>query len=89
MSTSRRTRSTGSKGVTITSSLSIAPEDATQGARVRVPTLKGDVTLTVPAGSATGDRLRLRGRGLPGRLPGEPPGHHFVTLEVDPRSHRA
>jgi len=38
---------------------------AVLGATVRVETPDGAVNLTIPAGSATGRRLRLRGRGLP------------------------
>jgi curved DNA-binding protein len=38
---------------------------AVLGGPVRVATLDGDVDLTVPAGTATGRRLRLRGRGWP------------------------
>lgn len=38
--------------------------EATMGARVTVPTPSGPVELTVPAGSASGQRLRLKGRGL-------------------------
>ncbi len=56
----------------------IAPWDAALGASIEVPTLAGPVNLNVPAGSDTGRRLRLRGRGMPG----EPPGDQFVVLEV-------
>lgn len=39
--------------------------EATLGARVRVPTISGSVELTVPPGTSTGQRLRLRGQGAP------------------------
>jgi curved DNA-binding protein len=36
-----------------------------------VPTPDGTVQLTVPKGSAAGRKLRLKGRGLPGKNPGD------------------
>ena len=45
--------------------LSIWPWQAVLGADVRIDTPDGAVTLTVPAGTQNGRRLRLRGRGLP------------------------
>lgn len=44
--------------------LALAPWEAALGAEVEVPTLDGAVLLTVPAGTRTGRKLRLRGRGL-------------------------
>src|SRR6202453_1272306 len=46
--------------------LPLAPWEAALGAKVAVPTLGGTVELTVPAGAQSGQKLRLRGRGLPG-----------------------
>ena len=34
------------------------------GARVAVPTLEGEVELSIPAGSSSGRKFRLRGKGL-------------------------
>ena len=42
-----------------------------------VPTLGGSVEMRIPAGAQSGQKLRLRGRGLPGN----PPGDQFVQLE--------
>jgi curved DNA-binding protein len=58
--------------------LPIAPWEAALGARVQVPTLGGVVNLKIPPGSQSGQRLRLKGRGLPG----DPPGDELVTLEI-------
>lgn len=40
--------------------------EAARGARITVPTIDGPVTVTVPPGSSSGRRLRLKGRGVPG-----------------------
>ena len=58
--------------------LPITPWDAALGATVTVPTLGGEVDLKIPAGSNSGTRMRLRGRGMPGKTPGD----QFITLEV-------
>jgi curved DNA-binding protein len=47
--------------------LSVAPWEAALGAAVSVPTLEGAASLRIPAGTQGGQRLRLRGKGLPGR----------------------
>ena len=51
--------------------LPLAPWEAARGATVDAPTPEGTVQLTVPAGSAAGRKLRLKGRGLPGKTPGD------------------
>lgn len=56
----------------------ISPWEAALGANIEVPTLAGAVQLNVPAGSDSGRRLRLRGRGMPG----QPAGDQFVVLDV-------
>ncbi|MGC4028807.1 MAG: DnaJ C-terminal domain-containing protein [Steroidobacteraceae bacterium] len=58
--------------------LSVAPWEAALGAQLQLPTPGGAVELRIPAGSRAGTRLRLRGRGLPSR----PPGDLYVTLQI-------
>lgn len=58
--------------------LPIAPWEAALGATVSVPTLGGKVSLKVPAGAQSGQRMRLKGRGLPGKTPGDA----YVQLEI-------
>jgi curved DNA-binding protein len=66
--------------------LPLAPWEAALGAKVAVPTLGGTVELTVPAGSQSGQKLRLRARGLPGN----PAGDQMVTIKlVTPAAHGA
>jgi curved DNA-binding protein len=45
--------------------LPLTPWEAALGATVEVPTLAGTVNLKVPAGTRSGQQLRLSGRGLP------------------------
>ena len=45
--------------------LSLWPWQAVLGGEVRIDTPDGQVTLTIPSGTQSGRRLRLRGRGLP------------------------
>ncbi len=45
--------------------LPISPWDAALGAKVHLETLDGDITLTIPPGSQSGQKLRIKNRGLP------------------------
>ncbi len=58
--------------------LPVAPWEAALGAQVEVPTPGGPVQMKIPAGARAGQRLRLKGRGLPGK----PPGDELVVLEI-------
>ena len=58
--------------------LPLAPWEAALGARVKAPTPDGIVDLTIPAGSTAGRKLRLKGRGIPGK----PPGDLYVVLQI-------
>ncbi|NNK33999.1 MAG: DnaJ domain-containing protein [Xanthomonadales bacterium] len=58
--------------------LPVAPWEAALGATVPVPTPLGRVELKIPANSAAGRKLRLKGRGIPAN----PPGDLFVVLNV-------
>ena len=58
--------------------LRVAPWEAALGASVDVSTPDGTVEMSVPAGSQTGRKLRLRGRGIPGNSPGD----FYVVLEL-------
>ena len=62
------------EGDDITLELPISLTEAVLGGPVRVPTPTGDVTMSVPKGSNTGTKLRLRGKGraTPRRRPGRP-----------------
>ena len=51
------------------------------GGSVPVPTVRGEVELTVPPGTQPADTLVMRGRGIK-RLNGGPPGHQYVHLKL-------
>ncbi len=60
--------------------LPLAPWEAALGAQVEVPTLDARVAMKVPAGSASGQKLRLAGKGLP--RPGGGAGDLYVALDI-------
>jgi len=59
-------------------SLPVTPWEAALGATVTVPTLGGKVGLKIPPGSQGGQKLRLKGRGLPGTKGGD----QYVILKI-------
>ena len=61
--------------------LLLAPWEAALGTDVEVPTLEGPVVLTVPAGTRSGRKLRLRERGLANSRGGR--GHLYATVRID------
>ena len=67
-------------GYDLTRSVRVAPWDAVLGHEVSVETLSGSVTMKLPPGTQNGQRLRLRGKGLPRRGGGS--GDLFVRVEV-------
>jgi len=58
--------------------LPLAPWEAALGAKVKAPTPEGAVDLTIPANSRAGGKLRLKGRGIPGK----PAGDIYVILQI-------
>lgn len=59
--------------------LPVAPWEAALGASVEVPTPAGTVDLKIPANSSGGRKLRLKGRGIPAKVPGD----LYVVLQID------
>jgi curved DNA-binding protein len=60
----------------------VTPLEAYQGAKVSVPTPDGSVQLSIPAGSQSGAKLRLRGKGVQAKGKGKPRGDLIAQLEV-------
>ena len=67
------------EGRDVTVRVPLMPWQAALGCAITVPTLGGPVELKVPAGTSSGRKLRLKGRGLGG---GAKAGDQFVLLEV-------
>lgn len=63
------------QGDDIVIELPVSLKEAVLGANLEVPTIAGKVRLTIPPGSGSGTRLRLRGRGIR-------QGHQYVQLHV-------
>jgi DnaJ-class molecular chaperone len=61
--------------------LPLTVAEAIRGAKVEVPTLEGRATVTVPSGTDSGRRLRLRGKGLADPK-GGPPGDFIATVAI-------
>ncbi|MEU6858211.1 molecular chaperone DnaJ [Glycomyces sp. NPDC046736] len=64
-------------GDNVTLRLPVSFPEAALGAKVKVPTLDGPVTLRIPEGTPTGRVLRVKGRGVPGK------GDLLVTVDVE------
>lgn len=65
-------------GRDVTLVLPLAPWEAALGASVKVPTLGGTVNLTISPNARSGQKMRLKGRGLPG----PPNGDQYVVLQI-------
>jgi len=55
---------------------------AVLGGQVRVPTLNGDVSLKIPAGTSSGKTFRLRGKGMPNPRKPKQPGDLLATVQI-------
>ena len=58
--------------------LPLAPWEAALGEKVTVPLISGKVDLKIPAGSESGKKMRLKGKGIPAKVPGD----FYVILEI-------
>ena len=66
------------EGRDLTLTLPIAPWEAALGATVQTPTLAGPVDLRIPPNAKAGQKMRLKGRGLPGPTVGD----QYVVLKI-------
>lgn len=68
-------------GSTIYYTLNISFVQVALGDTVEVPTVHGNVEMTIPAGTQTGKTFRLKGKGAP-RLRGGSQGDQHVTVKI-------
>lgn len=68
------------QGKNLTTEVKLQPWQAALGAKMDVKTMEGTVTLSVPPGTQSGQKMRLRGKGMPVRK-GEP-GDLFVRMMI-------
>jgi molecular chaperone DnaJ len=66
--------------------LPVSISEAACGARIRVPTVDGWATVTLPAGTSSGRRLRLRGKGVTGPRGGRRGDQYAIVQVVLPDS---
>ena len=69
------------EGADITRDVNVAVYDAVLQNSIRVQTLDGNVTVKMPAGIQEGQKLRLRGKGLPKRDGSH--GDMYVRVRID------
>lgn len=62
-------------GNDVTITLPISIDEAVLGGKVEVPTLSGKVAMNLPKGATTGQKLRLKGKGISG-------GNQYVQLKI-------
>ena len=67
-------------GDNLETEISVQPWEAVLGAKVQVPTIDGQVEMSVPPNSQNGSRLRLRGQGLNKRGGGR--GDEYVRIKI-------
>jgi curved DNA-binding protein len=72
-------------GLNLLLTLPVSPWEAALGASVEVPTVTGPVRLTIPKGSFTGKKLRVKGHGL-GK---KPAGDLIVNVQVTLPTHHS
>jgi curved DNA-binding protein len=70
------------EGANVYENVPVAPWEAALGASISVPTPIGPVEVTVPAGSQSGRKLRLKGRGIPAAQSGAHSGDLYLILDV-------
>ena len=74
-------RSSSARRTTFTAGFRSASPRRRWARTIRVPTLEGEETLSIPPGTQSGKVFRLRGKGIPG-VNGRGRGDEFVSVNV-------
>ena len=62
--------------------LPITISQAVLGGKVDVPTLEGTVSMTLPPGTDSGKKFKLKGRGIPGTSGGTRQGDEYAVIKI-------
>jgi DnaJ-class molecular chaperone len=73
------------EGQNLVCEAAVAPWEAVLGAQVSVPTLDGQIGIKVPPGTQNGQRLRVRGQGLPVKGGGRGDLYVIISIQVPAR----
>lgn len=68
-------------GADVSSDIRISFDRAILGTVATVATIDGKAEVKIPAGTSSGKKLRLRGKGMPDQTGGN--GDHYVTIQID------
>lgn len=68
------------RGKDLHTQLEVAPWEAALGSEAEVPTLDGAVRVKIPAGTSSGRKIRLQGKGFPSKTSG--PGDLFAEISL-------
>jgi len=69
------------KGDNLYSEAKVTVKEAALGDKIEIPTVDGQVMLSMPPGIQTGQQLKLKGKGVP-HFGGAGVGDHYVTVHV-------
>ncbi|MCL4169314.1 UNVERIFIED_CONTAM: hypothetical protein GTU68_063771 [Idotea baltica] len=58
------------------------PNGSSVGTSANIKTLSGELKLKIPAGSTSGKKMRIKGRGLPGKTSADLSGDEFVVIQI-------
>jgi curved DNA-binding protein len=65
-------------GADVSLEVPVAPWEAALGGKIKVPTPSGIIDLKIPASISSGKKMRLKGRGIPAKQPGD----FYVTIMI-------